>query len=315
MFAARGGFQRSGEPVFQYFTSTDTWTAPAGVTSVELLLVGGGGAGGGVNQGAGGGGGGLVYNTAVTVSPGVTYTFTIGAGGASPGRTAAGTLGGNSSMTATSGFSNIIAIGGGTGMGEPNGGSPASAWNAQPGGSGGGGCHGGDNSLPDATGVPGGSGSQPGSASGGYGNAGGWGGANFSGSAYNLTGGGGGGAGNVGGNVSSFGTSGTITTGAQGIGWNSNPYFANTSLGDQGYFAGGGTGGAREFGALSFIAGGVYNGGGGHINQVSTYSGSSYPGQTNTGGGGGGAWMVGNFNNDIRGGAGGSGFGLIKYIA
>jgi hypothetical protein len=93
------------------------------------------------------------------------------------------------------------------------------------------------------------------------------------------------------------------------------PYFGNTSIGDSGYFASGGVGGARAFGSLSFANGVPTLGGGGSVVKVSTYSGNSYPGGTNTGGGGGGAWMVGNFNNDIRGGAGGSGYALIKYTA
>lgn len=65
-------------------TSTQSWTAPAGVTKVNLLVVGGGGGGGystlsGIVCG-GGGGGGLVVGD-FTVSPGTSYTVTIGAGG------------------------------------------------------------------------------------------------------------------------------------------------------------------------------------------------------------------------------------------
>ena len=40
------------------FTSSTTWTAPAGVTSIDYLVVAGGG-GGGANYGGGGGGGGF----------------------------------------------------------------------------------------------------------------------------------------------------------------------------------------------------------------------------------------------------------------
>ena len=39
------------------FTTSGTWTLPANVTAVDILLVGGGG-GGGCYQGLGGGGGG-----------------------------------------------------------------------------------------------------------------------------------------------------------------------------------------------------------------------------------------------------------------
>mgnify|MGYP003649819988 FL=1 len=63
-------------------TITNTsWTAPAGVTQVEVLCVGGGG-GGGYNGGGGGGAGGLLYSTAYTVVPGTIYTVTVGTGGA-----------------------------------------------------------------------------------------------------------------------------------------------------------------------------------------------------------------------------------------
>ena len=63
-----------------------TWTAPAGVTQVEVLVVAGGGAGGRTDSqdGAtgGGGAGGLIYNSAFTVTPTTQYTVTVGAGGA-----------------------------------------------------------------------------------------------------------------------------------------------------------------------------------------------------------------------------------------
>ncbi len=65
-------------------TSSQTWTVPAGVTSVKVEVWGGGGGGGGAYIGAGGGGGGGSYKTATfTVTlPGDNYTITIGAGGA-----------------------------------------------------------------------------------------------------------------------------------------------------------------------------------------------------------------------------------------
>jgi len=67
------------------FTASGTWTAPAGVTSVDVEVWGGGGAGGGQNMnsdGGGGGGGGAYSKTvAVPVVPGNTYTVTVGAGG------------------------------------------------------------------------------------------------------------------------------------------------------------------------------------------------------------------------------------------
>ena len=65
----------------QTFNSTDNWTAPAGVTEIDYLIVAGGG-GGGTNRGGGGGAGGFRVGTGQSVSAGTTYTMTVGAGGA-----------------------------------------------------------------------------------------------------------------------------------------------------------------------------------------------------------------------------------------
>lgn len=92
-----------------------SWTAPAGVTSVEVLVVGGGG-GGGNDHGGGGGAGGVVYNSNFAVTPGTSYTVVVGQGGpgANPLRdqTARGVSGSNSV------FHTITAIGGGGGGGS-----------------------------------------------------------------------------------------------------------------------------------------------------------------------------------------------------
>lgn len=67
------------------FMASGIWTAPAGVTSVDIEVWGGGGAGGGQNQNSdgGGGGGGGAYSrvTGLTVVPGNNYTVVVGAGG------------------------------------------------------------------------------------------------------------------------------------------------------------------------------------------------------------------------------------------
>lgn len=65
-------------------TSTQSWTAPSGVSKINLLLVGGGGGGGystlaGIVCG-GGGGGGVVAGD-FNVTSGTSYTVTLGAGG------------------------------------------------------------------------------------------------------------------------------------------------------------------------------------------------------------------------------------------
>lgn len=67
---------------------TYAWTCPPGVTEVTgVVCIGGGGGGGSwgdTKGGGGGGGGGLGQAPSVAVTPGVTYSFTVGAGG-SPG--------------------------------------------------------------------------------------------------------------------------------------------------------------------------------------------------------------------------------------
>jgi hypothetical protein len=77
-----------------------SWTPPAGVTSVQYLVVAGGGGGGGY-CGGGGGGGGVLASSGYSVSSS-PYTITVGSGGA------VGTNGSNSSFAVT-------AIGGGHG--------------------------------------------------------------------------------------------------------------------------------------------------------------------------------------------------------
>lgn len=66
------------------FTSSDTWTAPAGVTDIEVESWGGGGAGGGSSfsqTGSGGGGGAYSKTNSITVTPSSSYTVTVGTGG------------------------------------------------------------------------------------------------------------------------------------------------------------------------------------------------------------------------------------------
>ena len=111
----------------QIFTESTTWTAPEGVANVEYLVVAGGGGGGtggpGGFQGGGGGAGGYRTGTGLTVSPGTSYTITIGAGGSggpapSP---ASGANGSNSGLYAASPFPAIWSAGGGGGgeQGQP----------------------------------------------------------------------------------------------------------------------------------------------------------------------------------------------------
>ena len=72
----------------QSFSSTGTWTKPAGVTAVYVIVTGPGGAGGGMgvtnDAGAGGSAGGTAIDW-ITSGLGATETVTIGTGGGTGG--------------------------------------------------------------------------------------------------------------------------------------------------------------------------------------------------------------------------------------
>jgi hypothetical protein len=112
-----------GTPIFvgtttQFTTvGSTTWTAPAGVTSVEYLVVGGGGgSGGGYDTGGGGGGGGgMVRKGTLSVTPGDVYNITVGDGGAGgiSNRLALPETNGRSGQSSV--FASIESLGGGRG--------------------------------------------------------------------------------------------------------------------------------------------------------------------------------------------------------
>ena len=88
------------------FTSSQKWTAPAGVVSIDAEVRGGGGGGGrqGITaDGAGGGSGGAYAKTFnINVVPGTQYTITAGAAGAGgPSSGSCGTDGGESMAIAS----------------------------------------------------------------------------------------------------------------------------------------------------------------------------------------------------------------------
>lgn len=92
----------------QDFTSSGTWTCPSGVYSADFLVVGAGGGGGGTSVSSatfyaagGGGGGGAVKKVNLNVTPGNTYTITVGAKGTG----ASAAIGGNG------GFSEVLLSG------------------------------------------------------------------------------------------------------------------------------------------------------------------------------------------------------------
>lgn len=122
------------------YTSTGPFTVTSAPPSWEanLLMVAGGGVGGqdrwGSDRAAGGGGAGGMLLTTITsadVTPGQSYTMTVGAGGSSPqGNNGKGNNGSNST-----GFG-LTAIGGGGGGGHGN--PPSDTTPSNPGGSSGG---------------------------------------------------------------------------------------------------------------------------------------------------------------------------------
>jgi hypothetical protein len=198
----------AGTPTVITYTATgsNTWTAPSGVTSIQLLVVGGGG-GGGFDGGGGGGGGGVLSYSNYPVAPGTTYTLSVGGGGAwAPGYSANGSLGGNST------FGTVTALGGDGGYNN-HAQQQVGAGNGRTGGSGGG------------QGAPDGTISGPGYGTTGQGYNGGA-------STLNTCGGGGGGAGAAG------GAAGNNTPGNGGIG------ILSSITGNTVYYGGGGGGGS-----------------------------------------------------------------------
>ena len=204
------------------------WTAPAGVTSVNVQCWGAGGAGGAGGEG-GGGGGEYASETTYTVVPGNIYPYTVGAGGTVsssgnyfsaipgvaypgavwpgyPGIAGGGGSGGNGGNT-TFNSTGVVAHGGGVGSGGGGGAGGAGSGNSihfggGPGGAGDSTAGGGGGSSAGSTGsgnagaaasgaTPGSGGPAPtGGAAGGGGGVSG-----VSGTAGSAPGGGGGGSG------------------------------------------------------------------------------------------------------------------------
>jgi hypothetical protein len=97
-----------GQPQSQLFSSSGTWTCPAGVTRIKVSIFGAGGGGSGSCGGGRGGLGGMGWNY-FTVTPGTGYAVTIGTGGTGSN------VGNGTSGTTSSLGSLITATGGGGG--------------------------------------------------------------------------------------------------------------------------------------------------------------------------------------------------------
>ena len=268
--------------VVKSFTTTGTtsWTAPSDVSQIEVLVVAGGGGGG--RWGGGGGAGGLIYNNQYSVTPGQTYTVTVGAGGA--GWAGDAQSGGNAASGGNSVFGNLLAVGGGGGGNYGN--SSPGPTNGANGGSGGGG--GSNGPTYNNTAHTGGTGFS------GQGFAGG-----ATGGAYQTgTVSGGGGGGGAGGPGAPFGT----PTGG-----------ASLQFGISGtvsYYAGGG-GGMQQTGSTLY-AGGTGSGGSGGGGAGAALTSAQADGVANTGGGGGGT-QDSTVGGVYRAGNGGSGIVIVRY--
>jgi hypothetical protein len=284
----------TGQTQYSFTPTEDLWC--------DILIVGGGGGGGH----GGGGGGGVLFGTNLKLSTGISVTVKVGNGGT-------GTTGGSfaSAANGTNGFNSSIIInsieyiavgGGGGGTRDNNGSCPARSGNS--GGSGGGGSHG--NNAPYGLGGISNKNNYANFQS--FGNNGGLGRQGTSGSDPNHTSGGGGGAGSIGADIS------LITGGGNGGRGKDFVSYFGTNVGHNGWFAGGG-GGQTAFGGGNRGYGngglGLYGGGGDSANEYTPIL-LAHNGLSNTGGGGGG----GRFQGDaytIKGGAGGSGFVIIRY--
>ena len=286
----------TGQTQYSFTPAEDIWC--------DILVVGGGGGGG--KFGGGGGGGGVIFSTNLKLNAGNSVAVKVGNGGT--GATVMdgginGINGYNSSITINS--IEYIAVGGGGG--GSRGGSPNYiGTNGTAGGSGGGG---GITYTGTQASLGGVSNKNNYANFISFGNDGGKGIPNIPSVQPMQSAGGGGGAGSKGSDFS------YITGGGNGGRGKEFLSYFGTNVGHFGYFAGGGGGNTyAEAGNRGYGNGGLglYGGGGnGGYDGVLEYSADN--GLANTGGGGGGSKYDGTTSGSLNGGAGGSGFVIIRY--
>ena len=292
-------------PVSESFTSSGTFSVPAGTTAVDVLIVAGGGSssnrGPGNTASGGGGAGGLIFMPSYPVTPEGTITVTVGCGGVSPAANGCGGKRGQDSVfgSPSDGFlvgGVLTAKGGGGGGGYYIIAPAAYDGYGQPGGSGGGGGVGassGPGTFAPGTTMPGGTATQPtesgNSGAYGFGSNGGF------GARQDLArkAGGGGGAAGAGSPYCAAPSS----QSAGGIGKAYTIADGTTSV----YYSGGGGGGGIATGKQ----GG--QGGGGDGAQ----DGQGQAGTANRGGGSGGA--AASSSNSQAGTNGGKGVVIVRY--
>ena len=254
-----------------------TWSVPAGVNSVRVLVVAGGGGGGGYLTSGGGGAGGVLHEVGFAVTPGATLNISVGKGGATgtnawnqPGNYNNGANGDDSV------FGSLTAVGGGGG-----GGGGTNSQIGNPGSAGGSGGGGGRCWVTCNTGSTANSNKHAGGAgTAGQGNAGGH--------AWFMSGAGGGGAGAAG------------ADDIYGFAGNGGDGVSVDISGSATYYGGGGGGGTEN--TTTRATGGL--GGGGLGAATGNINGAD--GTAGTGGGGGGV-------RDGNGGNGGSGVVIVRW--
>ena len=269
----------------------------------DILIVGGGGGGG--KFGGGGGGGSILFAANTALNSG-SYTIRVGDGGAGDATADDATDGINgydSSITINS--VQYIAKGGGGGGSR---GVSSGGRNGVAGGSGGGGS---GTNVTTNVGFGGISNKNTYDIFQSFGNNGGQGKPDLTGPDPSFSSGGGGGAGSAGSDFSR-----TTGGGNGGTGKDFTSYFG-TTIGDNGWFGGGGGGqtyinaGTRSFGNGGS---GLFGGGGRGGYESTTAELSAENGLSNTGGGGGGSiWDGVSGDVGIFGGKGGSGIVIIRY--
>lgn len=275
----------AGQTILKYQTTgTSTFKAPAGVTSVRVLVVGGGGGGGagesnaGGDAGGGGGAGEYTHVTSQTVVPGQAVTVTVGGGGAGSQTNQAdgGTTAQNGASGTNSIFGSLTARGGGGGGGNDQHGLSGGS-----GGGAGGHCTSGSTNGGTKTAVAPGVGNNGGNSP--------------SGSCSPRGAAGGGGA-------AAAGTNGSGSNGGVGAAGLQNDITSTNAF----YAAGGGGGGGSNTGTGA-NGGSSIGGKGGNAS-----GGNGVVGTANTGSGGGGGGSV-NGTSAGKGANGGSGTVIVRF--